>query len=134
MEKRSSYMQTALASWGGLLFGTVALLLVVDLSATNAVVGPLFALMVTLTTLVIPLLYWRNTVGYLGAVVVAVLALMAQSFALLEILNDNLAVENLLALGPGMFFAVVALVATGGAWAKRRRAAPRPKAPPEPME
>lgn len=133
MEKRSSYMQAALASLAGLVVGTVALLLVTDLAGVNAVVGPLFALTVTLTAIVIPLLYWRNTVGYIGALVVAVLTLITQSFVLLEVLDGNLASETLVALGPGMFFAVLALFAIGGAWAKRRRGGPKPKPAAERM-
>lgn len=116
MEATSWNQQAALASLVAVIVGFVAGLLIVDFSALNPAAGPTVALTIVLGGFFLPFLYWRSTMGYVGAVIVGFLALMNQGFAIADVAAGNLPGEIYINIVPELIFALLLIGTSVLAW------------------
>ncbi len=120
MEKPSSYLQVALASLAFVAIGSVLVLYVLAnqlmVAVLPATAVPLISLVIALAFLSLPLLWWRNTAGYISAIVFAILAIVNMLFGVLDVIDENLAQEALIMIIPGIIMSVVLIGSTIAAW------------------
>ena len=124
--KPSSNLQVAL---GSLLAIIVAQTIVLSITFSEMVAqlpGPRLGVppesvpftgsVVVLAFLFLPLLWWRNKAGYVGAIGVAILTLVGIGFGFIGILAGSLAVGALSGLIVGIVISVVLIVSSAAAW------------------
>ncbi len=121
MERPSLKLQIALS----LLIGVIVLrVLEIVISAVGGFLSqvqpgalPLIAVHITLGFIFLPLLLWRSTTGYVGAIVVGILAVFGWGgAAAIEIGAGNLPVEFLIAYVPGVIIGLLLIVYAYLAW------------------
>ncbi len=120
MEKPSSYLQVALASLAFVAIGTVLSLYALANQLIEAVLPdmavPFLILVIAVAFFALPTLWWRNTAGYISAIVFAVLAIVNMLLATLDVIDENVAQEALLVIIPGIIMSVVLIGSTIAAW------------------
>ncbi len=120
MEKPSSYLQVALAS---LVFVAIGFVLTLYALANQLVVAvlpatavPFIVVIIAVAFFALPTLWWRNTAGYISAIVFAILAIVNMFLAILDVIDENVAQEALIAIIPGIIMSVVVIGSTIAAW------------------
>ncbi|MEE9237691.1 MAG: hypothetical protein V3U52_07890 [Thermoplasmata archaeon] len=77
---------------------------------------PFVILVIALAFFALPTLWWRNTAGYISAIVFAVLAIVNLLFGVLDVVDENMAQEALIVIIPGIIMSVVLIGSTIAAW------------------
>ncbi len=120
MEKPSSYLQVALGSLAFVAIGTVLTLYAIANQLIVAVLPdmavPFLILVIAIAFFALPTLWWRNTAGYISAIVFAVLAIVNTLLAIVDVIDENVAQEALIIIIPGLIMSVVLIGSTIAAW------------------
>ncbi|MFQ5998247.1 MAG: hypothetical protein ACE5KO_02980 [Candidatus Bathyarchaeia archaeon] len=116
VERPSSKLQVALSSLVGIIVLFILALAFADLPLIAA---SFIGVAVFLGFVFLPLLWWRNKSGYIGAIGVGILSLVNLLFGVGDIATGVAPVVGLVSIIPGIVVAIVLVAFTAAAWREK---------------